>query len=276
MNKTSLLSKIENGEPTPFIGIYDTFSASLAAEQYSCLFVSGYGFAASYYGMPDIGFIAWTDLLNFVQRLRFAVPQMHLLVDIDDGYCDTEVARHVALQMEQMGVFGVVLEDQKRPRRCGHVGGKQILPLPDYLKKLKAVLDTTSDLFVVARTDSCDPDDILERVAAFSEAGAHAVLADGLMDLNMITKIKEVAKCPVAFNQMSGGKSPNCGWAELKKHGASIIIYSTPCLFSAQGAIRKSLATLKASEGSLSQLAQDDPVLTDCNVVLDNNLRNKA
>lgn len=276
MNKTTLLSDIENGNPTPFIGIHDTFSASLAAEQYSCAFVSGYGFAASYYGMPDIGFIAWTDLLNFVQRLRFAVPQMHLLVDIDDGYCDTEVARHVALQMEQMGVFGVVLEDQKRPRRCGHVGGKQILPLPQYLEKLKAVLATTNDLFVVARTDSSDPDDILERVAAFSEAGAHAVLADGLSDLNMISKIKEVANCPVAFNQMSGGKSPECGWTELKQYGASIIIYSTPCLFAAQGAIRKSLQTLKDSDGSLNQLTKDDPILADCNSVLDNNLRQKA
>lgn len=275
MNKTSLLSNIQNGEPTPFIGIYDTFSASLAAEKYSCMFVSGYGFAASYYGMPDIGFIAWTDLLNFVQRLRFAVPHTHLLVDIDDGYCDTEVARHVALQMEQMGVFGVVLEDQKRPRRCGHVGGKQILPLPEYLDKLKAVLATTKDLFVVARTDTCDPEDVLERVAAFSEAGAHAVLADGLKDLNMITKIKEVANCPVAFNQMSGGKSPNCNWTELKQHGASIIIYSTPCLFSAQGAIRKSLQTLMDSNGSLEQLGEDDPVLTDCNSILDNNLREK-
>jgi 2-methylisocitrate lyase-like PEP mutase family enzyme len=163
MDKSSLLANIRGGIPIPFVGIYDTFSASLATEQFSTLFVSGYGFAASHYGMPDIGFIAWTDLLNFVQRLRFAQPQANFLVDIDDGYCDNEVARHVALQMEQLGAFGVVLEDQKRPRRCGHVGGKQILPLPDYLKKLKGVLETTNDLFVVARTDAQDPEEVLER-----------------------------------------------------------------------------------------------------------------
>ncbi|MEV5750377.1 hypothetical protein AB0L00_21375 [Actinoallomurus sp. NPDC052308] len=34
----------------------------------------GFGFAASYYGLPDIGFIAWPDLVGFVQRLRPAFP----------------------------------------------------------------------------------------------------------------------------------------------------------------------------------------------------------
>jgi 2-methylisocitrate lyase-like PEP mutase family enzyme len=130
-----------------------------------------------------------------------------------------------------------------------------------------------SDLFVVARTDAQDPEEVLERVAAFSEAGAHAVLADGLTDLDMIIRIKEVANCPVAFNQMAGGKSPDCGWTELQQFGASIIIYSTPCLFAAKGAIRKSLSKLKESDGNLAPLKETDPVLADCNTVLDNNLR---
>jgi 2-methylisocitrate lyase-like PEP mutase family enzyme len=46
------------------------------------MFLSGFGFAASYYGLPDIGFIAWPDMVSFVQRLRLAFPQQHLLVDI--------------------------------------------------------------------------------------------------------------------------------------------------------------------------------------------------
>jgi hypothetical protein len=30
-------------------------------------------------------------MVGFVQRLRLAFPQQHLLVDIDDGYVDPEV-----------------------------------------------------------------------------------------------------------------------------------------------------------------------------------------
>jgi 2-methylisocitrate lyase-like PEP mutase family enzyme len=140
---------------TPFIGVYDVFSASLAARQFDALFVSGFGFAASHYGLPDIGFISWPEILNFVQRIRSIVPGHHLLVDIDDGYCDTEVACHVARSLEKLGASGIVLEDQARPRSCGHTDGKQILPLENYLAKLKSVLTARRDLFVVART-GCD------------------------------------------------------------------------------------------------------------------------
>ncbi|MEU9237525.1 carboxyvinyl-carboxyphosphonate phosphorylmutase, partial [Streptomyces subrutilus] len=48
---------------TPLIGVYDMYSASVAAGHYDGMFVSGFGFAASYYGLPDIGFIAWPDML---------------------------------------------------------------------------------------------------------------------------------------------------------------------------------------------------------------------
>lgn len=105
---------------TPFIGVYDAFSAGIAGKHYDALFVSGFGFAASFYGLPDIGFITWSDMVAFVQRIRTVLPQHHLLVDIDDGYCDPEVACHVVSLLEASGASGVVLEDQKRPRRCGH------------------------------------------------------------------------------------------------------------------------------------------------------------
>src|ERR1700731_1106263 len=155
----ALRNEISNDSITPLIGIFDMYSASIAAQHYDGMFVSGFGFAASYYGLPDIGFIAWPDMVNFVQRLRLAFPRQHLLVDIDDGYADPEVACHVVEQLEDIGASGVILEDQKRPRRCGHVSGKQILPIGEYLEKLNLVLETRSELVVVARTDATDEND---------------------------------------------------------------------------------------------------------------------
>jgi 2-methylisocitrate lyase-like PEP mutase family enzyme len=149
----ALRDEVHNDNITPLIGIFDMYSASLAAQHYGGMFVSGFGFAASYYGLPDIGFIAWPDMVSFVQRLRLAFPQQHLLVDIDDGYVDPEVACHVVEHLERIGASGVILEDQKRPRRCGHVTGKQILPIEEYLEKLNLVLQTRSELVVMASTD---------------------------------------------------------------------------------------------------------------------------
>ena len=116
------------------------------------MFLSGFGFAASYCELPDIGFIAWPDMVSSVQRLRLALPQQHLLVDIDDGYVGPEVACHVVEHLERIGASGVILEDQKQRRRCGHVTGKQILPIEEYLEKLNLVLQNRSELVVVART----------------------------------------------------------------------------------------------------------------------------
>jgi 2-methylisocitrate lyase-like PEP mutase family enzyme len=165
---------------TPLIGIFDMYSASLAAQHYGGMFVSGFGFAASYYGLPDIGFIAWPDMVGFVQRLRLAFPQQHLLVDIDDGYVDPEVACHVVEHLERIGASGVILEEQTRPRRCGHVTGKHILPIEEYLEKLNLVLQNRSELVVVARTDVTEESEILRRAEMLAATDADVLLVDGV------------------------------------------------------------------------------------------------
>lgn len=192
----------------PFIGIYDVFSATIAARHFNSLFISGYGFAASFYGLPDIGFIAWSDMVSFVHRVRTVLPQHHLLVDIDDGYCDPEVACRVVSLLEAVHASGVVLEDQERPRKCGHYEGKRIMQCGAYVAKLKGVLAARRDLFVVARTDVCDPSDIASRLEAYGAAGADALLADGLLDLEFIRELRSRVQKPLVFNQMAGGKSP--------------------------------------------------------------------
>ena len=95
-----LAEELQSRTIIPFAGIYDVFSAGIAARHYDALFVSGFGFAASYYGLPDIGFNTWTDVTSFVQRLRNILPDHFLLVDIDDGFCDIEVAAHTVRVLE--------------------------------------------------------------------------------------------------------------------------------------------------------------------------------
>ncbi len=260
---------VQGREIMPFIGTYDVFSAALAGRHFDALFISGFGFAASHYGLPDIGFITWSEIVYYVQRIRTVLPQHHILVDIDDGYCDSEVACHVVSILEASGASGVVLEDQKRPRRCGHFEGKQIMELDEYLVKLKQVLATRRDLFVVARTDSSDPADIERRVLAFAEAGADAVLVDGLKSLDAVRNLSQKVKIPFCFNQIAGGKSPACTLTELKETGVKLVIYSTPCLFAAQPAIEDALLALKQEDGSL---ARSRIGMKECNQVLQENL----
>ncbi|TQM77889.1 2-methylisocitrate lyase-like PEP mutase family enzyme [Saccharothrix saharensis] len=237
---------------TPLIGVFDMLSASIAARHYDGLFVSGFGFSASHYGLPDIGFIAWPDVVAFVQRLRLALPRQHLLVDIDDGYTDPEVACQVVRALEQVGASGVVLEDQQRPRRCGHVEGKRVLPLEQYLEKLDLVLRTRTDLVVVARTDATDEDEMLRRAAAFAETDADVVLVEGMPSVDVIRRVRRVVGSKaLLFNQIAGGKSPKLSLRELTDLGVDVAIYSTPCLFAAHAAIEDAMVRLKERDGVL-------------------------
>ena len=267
-----LRNVVRNSDMTTFTGVYDVFSASIAAKYNDGIFVSGFGFAASFYGLPDVGFIAWPDMVSYVQRMRTILPDHHILVDIDDGYCDTEVACHVVSLLESVGASGVIMEDQLRPRRCGHVDGKQIMELEQFMGKLEKVMATRQDIFVVARTDAADPDDILRRVRAFSNAGVDAILVDGLRDLQLLPTIKKQFEQPLMFNQLAGGKSQPCDLDELKALGVSLVNYSTPCLFAAQTAIEDTMQFLKKNNGRLPDETQQRTRLSECNCVLSDNL----
>lgn len=259
----------------PVIGVYDVFSASLAAKYFQGIFISGYGFAASHYGLPDIGFISWTDIVDLVHRIRTVLPDHYLLVDIDDGYADVEVACHVVSLLESVGASGVVMEDQKRPRRCGHLDGRQILDLEEYLVKLRKVLATRRTLDVVARTDASGIDEIKKRAKAFAESGADAILVDGIKDLSLIREMKSTIDKPLVFNQIAGGKSPSYGFDELKDAGVSIVIYSTPCLFAAQSAIDIAVKSIKENNGHLPQNEEIPVDIKSCNAILEENLRRR-
>lgn len=267
-----LRAALAKTEIMPFIGVYDVFSATLAARHYDGIFISGFSFAASHYGLPDVGFIAWPDIVAFCQRTRAVLPKHHIIVDIDDGYGDAEAAAHVVSLLKGVGASGVIMEDQLRPRRCGHFDGKQLLDLDQYLIKLEKVLATRKDMFVVARTDATEPSEIERRAHAFAEIGADAILVDGVRDLELLKQLKTSLKKPLMFNQIAGGKSPPCSLSELKAMGISLVNYSTPCLFASQAAIEETMLALKNNDGRL--LAKGIGV-QDCNAVLKDNLHRR-
>lgn len=256
----------------PFIGVYDAFSASIAAKYYKGIFISGFGFTASHYGLPDIGFISWSDIVTFVQRVKILLPHHHIIFDIDDGYVDTLVACHVVSLLESIGATGVIIEDQKRPRRCGDVDVKLLMDKDEFLDKLKQVLATCKDIFVVARTDASDTSEIITRAKAYAEAGADAILADGIKDLDMIRTLKNQVDKPLVFNQIAGGKSPERSLTELKEAGVSLVNYSTPCLFAAQTAIEEEMKLLIENDGCLQKQRVG---VREYNAHLHENLANK-
>ena len=92
-----------------------------------------------------------------------AVPPKHLeippvVVDMDGGYGNIfNVMRTTELYVNA-GVAAAHIEDQVLPKRCGHIGGKALIPASEMIGKLRmarAVADDcgNSDFVIIARTD---------------------------------------------------------------------------------------------------------------------------
>ena len=208
MNKTkkqisyqeSFRNEIKLNQIVPMIGVYDIFSAALAVQHYNTIFCSGYGFAASYYGLPDEGYIAWSDMVSYIGRIRSVIPSnKHIVVDIDDGYGDPKLAIDVVKRLERIGASAVIIEDQRRPKKCGHLPGKEILDLDEYLIRLNSVLRARDKIFVIGRTDTPSFEDALYRINAFKEAGVDGILVEGIDDISKIPQIKKIAGDNIAI-----------------------------------------------------------------------------
>lgn len=262
------LRRIRKKRLLPLIGVYDVFSAMIAAKKFEGVFCSGYGFAASAYALPDVGYVNWRDMTDFATKIRHALPNTHILVDVDDGFGDEVVASNTIRVLESNGLSAVMMEDQKRPRRCGHFEGKEILPVNEYLTKLSKVIETRRSIFVIARTDATDPTEGIERAVSYAEAGADGVMVEAIRDLNTISKLRSHVSVPIMVNQLHGGKSPNWRFDELEDAGASIVIYSTPCLFAAQYGIQRYLDMLIAEKCLPSEYTAS---MEDCARVLNGN-----
>jgi 2-methylisocitrate lyase-like PEP mutase family enzyme len=252
------------------MGIYDVFSATIAARHFDAVFLSGYGFTASHYGLPDEGYVTWVDIVDFCSRVRSMLPSTHIIVDIDDGYGDEKMGTSVARRLEQAGASAVVFEDQRRPKKCGHLPGKEVLPIETYLPRLDALLQARRDLFVIARTDAGFEEGVI-RAQAYANSGADAVLVDGLSSLDQIKQIRDQIPDStfLTVNLIRGGKTPPVSLSELERQGVNLVIYSTPCLFAAQEAIENSMRQMLHSDCLLDsrqgriQLNHNNQVLLD-------------
>ena len=204
-------------------------------------------------------------------RIRQILPGHKLLVDIDDGYVDIHTTLHTAKQLERMGTAMVMLEDQSRPRRCGHVDGKQLVALPAYMEKLNAMLAQREDICVLARTDASG-DEIFRRLDAMSKTEADVLMVDGVDSVETLMRVRSCTDKPLLFNQIAGGKSPLLSFEQLRAIGVGLVQYSTPLLFAAQQAMTEALDSLIANDGILPRNPNGRSVgVTECQAILQAN-----
>src|SRR5919199_5534935 len=107
--------------------------------------MTGAGFANAGFGLPDLGLLSLTEVVQQAQRLADAI-RVPLIVDADTGYGNAlNVVRSVR-ELERAGAAAIQLEDQVSPKRCGHFEGKEVVSVGEMVGKLLAAVDTRRDV----------------------------------------------------------------------------------------------------------------------------------
>lgn len=242
-------SLLAEGRPLVMGGFYDGVTARLVNRAgFPLTFMGGYAVAASLLGEPDIGVLGQEEMAGAARRLCPHV-EAPVLVDADTGYGGVAEAVETANLYAAAGAAGLFLEDQVWPKRCGHMEGKEVVAADQWLAKLSAILKvrSTTDLFVVARTDARAPlglDAALERGRAARDLGVDAVFVEAPQSVAELDAIAEAIPGPKVANMVEFGKTPLLPPDELHARGFDLIVYPVAAVLAQARAVETVYASL--------------------------------
>jgi len=241
---------IKSKKPLVIPGVYDAIGAKIAEKVgFDAMFQTGYGTSATLFGMPDYGFIGATETVDNARRISNAIS-VPLIVDSDTGYGNALSVWKLVKELESAGAAGIFLEDQRWPKRCGHMQGKEVISQEEYTEKLGAAIDAreNKDFIIVARTDSRAIEGLeaaIERGIQNKKTGADAVFIEAPRSLDEMKKIGKEIKSPLVANMIEGGATPINSAQTLNKIGFNIILYPLSVLFANTFATMNILQELK-------------------------------
>ncbi|MEX0639407.1 MAG: isocitrate lyase/PEP mutase family protein [Nitrosopumilaceae archaeon] len=243
---------LKSKKPLVIPGVFDAIGAKIAQKAgFEAMFQTGYGTSATLFGMPDYGFIGSTETVENARRICRAV-NVPVIVDADTGYGNALSVWKLVRELEAAGASGMFLEDQRWPKRCGHMKGKEVIRKEEYAEKLQAALDArkSKDFIIVSRTDARATeglDKAIERGLYYKEIGADVIFVEAPETIGEMKKIGKSIKAPLVANMIEGGATPISSSSTLQKMGFKIILYPLSVLFANTFASLQILKELKKS-----------------------------
>jgi 2-methylisocitrate lyase-like PEP mutase family enzyme len=211
-------------------GCWDALTALLIERAgFEAAFVSGAGLSMAMMGRADLGLVPADRVVDAVSLMRDAT-ELPLLIDGDTGFGNALTLQRFVRMLERAGGSAVQIEDQTFPKRCGHMAGKQVVPLGEAVGRVRAALDSRVEMLVIARTDALGVEGLasaLERAEAFVAEGADAVFVEGPRTADELASVTTQLgpRVPLVHNLAAGGISPTDDEAKLERMGIAIALH---------------------------------------------------
>lgn len=221
---------LEAEKPLQVAGTINAYSAMLAEHVgYKAIYLSGAGVANASYGLPDLGMTSLNDVLEDVRRITGA-SELPLLVDADTGWGGAFNIARTVQGMIRAGAAGIHIEDQVAQKRCGHRPNKEIVSREEMVDRIKACVDAKFDpaFIIMARTDALSVvglDEVIARAQLCVEAGADAIFAEAMTDIDMYRQVVKAVDVPVLANITEFGSTPMYTTEQLGSAGIAMALY---------------------------------------------------
>ena len=240
-------------------GAYDALSARLIAQAgFPAVYMTGFGTAASVLGQPDVGLLTMSEMVSRAAAIATVIASvagnLPLIADADTGYGNPINVRRTIREYERAGVAGLHIEDQVWPKKCGHMEGKQVIPMDEMVQKVRAAVDARQDpdFVIIARTDANAVhglEDAIRRGKAYHEAGADVIFIEAPRSM---TELRSIAQAfpgvPLLFNWAESGKTPPLPLEEIRTLGFKLVIFPVSLLFAATYSMLGLLEVLKQGQ----------------------------
>ena len=218
---------------------------------FDALYISGAGMANTTAGVPDIGLLTLTEVVQLAGYIVRAVS-IPAIVDADTGFGGAENVARTIQELERAGLAGCHIEDQEFPKRCGHLAGKSLVPAEEMVEKIEAAVAARQDpdFLIIARTDARGVEDFksaVRRSEKYLEAGADAIFPEALQNADEFREFATAVKKPLLANMTEFGKSPLLSLSELSALGYRMVIFPMSAFRVSMKASRQFLQGLKAS-----------------------------
>ena len=211
------------------LGAHDVLTAVLVEQAgFESVFIGGFGTSASLYGLPDLNFLGMTEMVDATRRMahRVSIP---VIADADTGHGDLHNVMRCVQEFEGAGAAGIILEDQVFPKRCGHFGGKEVIPAEEMVLKFRAAVAARNDpdFLFIARTDARETngvDDAIDRINRYCDAGADVAFIEAPLSMEELETICKRVDYPKFVNMLAFGKTPILSAAELEEMGFKMMV----------------------------------------------------
>ncbi len=188
-------------ECTLAANIFDPLSARIAhLLGYEVCVLSGSVGKAANLGVPDGVLSNMSDVVDHCHRIT-RITDVSLMVDAEDGFGNAVNVVRTVREMEAAGVAGIEIEDNFVPRRF-NVADPGLVSTEEQVGKLEAAVEARRDptTVIVARSAAlglCPLDEALERVRAYSQTGAEALMLTGAQNREQLEAVHQATSLPL-------------------------------------------------------------------------------